>query len=112
MSNMNSMKLTSTLLLTLAALSSAQNLRRSTMESSTTTTSEVKINVKEDAEVNPDIMTVGYEKIAKTYYGRKGGDASYSKGKGKSGKGGSSDEGEGAGMLCKPVRLRPRRPPL
>eukprot|EP00814_Leptocylindrus_danicus_P001259 CAMPEP_0116024108 /NCGR_PEP_ID=MMETSP0321-20121206/12092_1 /TAXON_ID=163516 /ORGANISM="Leptocylindrus danicus var. danicus, Strain B650" /LENGTH=533 /DNA_ID=CAMNT_0003495719 /DNA_START=77 /DNA_END=1678 /DNA_ORIENTATION=- len=85
MSTSNSIKFTSTLLLTLAALSSAQNLRRG-ME---TTTSEIKIDIKEDAEVNPDIMTVGYEKIAKTYYGRKGGDSSYSKGKGKSGKGGS-----------------------
>ena len=62
-----------------------------------------KINEKKEAEVNPDIVTVGYEKIAKTYYARKGSDKggsmSYSKGKGKSkskgkgGKGGSKSKG-------------------
>ena len=84
----NNIRFASTVLFTLAALSSTQNLHRTT---------SVKINDKKEAEVNPDIVTVGYEKIAKTYYGRKGGSGkggstSYSKGKGKSskGKGGGS----------------------
>ena len=97
----NNIRFASTVLFTLAALSSAQNLRRTT---------SVKINDKKEAELNPDIVTVGYEKIAKTYYGRKGGSSkggstSYSKGKGKSGKGkgggsksdDSSSKGKGKG---------------